>query len=108
MLFFVAIIFADAEPFDRAAERSRACGDEAGERRRHFRTKGNFASAFVLKIKKLGNDFLAGFFGKKFERFERGSVPFGESEAAGGISPTLEDKVTQGAVFRIKLAKTGK
>ena len=108
LLLFVAIVFADAEPLNRAAKRTRARGNETCERRRHFRTQRNFAPAFVFKIEELRNDFLTGFFGEKLERFERGSVPLGKSETPRRLAPTGKDEVAHGAIFRIKLAKTGK
>ena len=108
LLLFVAVVFADAEPLDRPAQRSRASGDEPRERRGHFRAQRNFSPALVFKIEELRNDFLAGFFGEKLERLQRRRVPFPEAEALGRFAPAAENVIAHGAVLRVELAKTGK
>ena len=58
MLFFIAIVFTDGEPLDRAAERVGARGDKACKRWSHLWTESDLSPAFVLEIEKLLNDFL--------------------------------------------------
>ncbi len=87
LLLFVAIVFADAKPLYRTPQRARAGGDEARERRCHLRPERDFAPALILEIKELGNDFFAGFFCEKLERFEHRRVPFLKRKTVRDLAP---------------------
>src|SRR5215472_10251123 len=68
-------------------------GNHPRQRRGHLWPKPEFASAFVLVVVKLADDFAAAFGREQFERFERWTIVFAKSVSAGGSSPALEDEL---------------
>lgn len=62
LLFFIAKELADRKPFERLFEFALMRRNYTRESWRQFRSERDFAFAFVDKIKKLADDFIAAFF----------------------------------------------
>src|SRR5437660_135537 len=78
-------------------------GNHPRQRGRHFRTKRDVSSAFVLEIVKLGDDFAAALGGEKFKSFERRTIVFAKSVSAARSPPALKDELAGVGAPQIRL-----
>ena len=62
LLFFVTEKLANREPFERLLEFAFVRGDDSSKRGRELGAHGDFALAFIGKVKKLIDDFCAALF----------------------------------------------
>ena len=108
LLFLVPEELRDGEPLNWFFVIPVVCANHPGERRRHFRAERDGTVAFVHEIEKLADDFVAGFLGEEFERFQWRAVVFPKTVPAGDFAPFAEDIPAQGERLRIEIAESGK
>lgn len=64
------------------------------------------AFTFVDKIEELADEFAAGFFFIKVDRFKHWAVVFDKSVSPANRAPCIEDVIPAGTIGGIKVAKT--
>ena len=82
-------------------------GDHASKRGRELGAHGDFALAFIGKVKKLIDDFCAALFFVELGGLENGTVPFNKGVATRDVAPARKDVIAHCAVVRKEIAKAG-
>src|SRR5262249_60347573 len=107
LLLLVSEKLSDREPFEWFLEFAFMRRNHTSKRGREFRTKRDFAFAFVCEIEKLLDNFRAAFFLVQLGRLQRRTFPFDESVVAGDPPPPGGKVNLVGTGPRQGNAKTG-
>ena len=94
-------------PANRLAQRVRARGDHARERRRHLGTQCDLATTLVDEVVELPDDLFAALFRVEIERFQRRTVVLLEAEPACNIMPRAKNVFAFGQFLRVEIAESG-
>ena len=97
-----------AKPLHRLAKIAMRGRDHARERRRHLRSQGDRAAAFVGEIVELFHDLLARLVLEELEIFEERPVVLDKAIAPRNFAPLRKDVIPNRAVVRQEIAKAGK